>query len=115
MLSHQRFVRRDNIFAGFQQLQHDRLSGLDATDQLSHHFDAVVIDDFLDIVSDDVGWQIDITRFVQVTHDGMSQPQLPSGVSSHAVTVVVKKSSHTGSHGTHPDDGDACFFHFVQR
>ena len=36
-------------------------------------------------------------------------------MSADAVSVVVKKPSHTGSYGTHASDGDACFFHFAER
>ena len=92
-------------------MQHDRSGRFDPTDQLGDDFDLVIIDQFLQVVGQDTGWQIDISSLFEVSHHDMLEPQRAASIFSGTITFIQQQLGNAGTDITQSDDRDVRFVH----
>ena len=111
MLGQQGLVRRDDVFAAFQQLQHDRPIRLQPAHHLDHGDDFLIGQHLSQVVGQHAGGHRDIPRSGEVGVDDLHQFDPLSGALGDAVAAFQQQPRHARTDGSESDNGNFARFH----
>ena len=106
MFAQQGFVRRDDIFAGFQQIDHDLSGRFEAPDKVNRQLNLGVVDDRGDIVGQNSGRQGDAAVTLEIADDSAFEHDGSTRATGHAIGRLDQHPRDPGTDGPHPHDSN---------
>ena len=73
---------------------------------MDDNVDFGVIQDVIDRIGQDSFGQINPARFAEIADDSLGQPNGFARVTSGSIAMIDQQTSHAGTDGSHPDDGN---------
>jgi len=107
VFAEQRLVGGDNVFARFQQPQHDGARGFQSTNHMQGDVDIPVGVHGVGIVGDHAVRQAHAASLFEVLHDDPPNLDRPAGSTSDPFLLIGQNPRHTGSDGAHSDQSDS--------
>ena len=107
VFAEQRLVRGDDVFARFQQPQHDRASRLNAADHVQRDIDLLIGIHRFGIVGDHVGGQFDAALLFWILDHDSSNLDRAAGSASDPLCLISQDPRDTSSDGAHSDQRDS--------
>ena len=105
MFRQQGLVRRDDVLAALQDLEHDGAIGLEAADKLHDRLDLRIIEDRRQLGGQKPGRRRNIAGTSQVRIDNPHQFHLSADLAGNAIRVFQQKSCHAGADGPETNNG----------